>query len=227
MIIRIATQKPKTGRVNGSSGIKHKEKSLEVFLEKLRNDGWKSKTQEEKEELPPLVPKVVCLDETCQSIGASKPYWYYRSEKLLHWGDFLTKSRDTRILESVINEHFKPASTKLDDLRSRLFGNELAPLSCDEWNQLQTGFKSIEIGLMQDLQHHVWQAITADYVYKDQCRRCRCYYSASLVHGNDPSGSCMDPEAHTTRNGVCAESCLFSEHLEFLIERRRWGSKSG
>ena len=216
-----------TEAISDGPGGRNGKENLKTFIERFHDGGYQSVRKEfekEKKNLPPLVPETLCFDETWQMIGATVPIWPDQP-RIPPWGAFFTRTRDARILGNVMEHDIKRASRKLNDLKSQLSDGGVSGLSCSQWNQLQKAFQGIEIGRMHRLQQHVWQAVYANFAYKDQCRRCRCYFNATLVQENNPNAGTMDCEKDLKRCGACAETCLYSEYLEFLLENIRKSAK--
>ncbi|KAF2232354.1 hypothetical protein EV356DRAFT_517472 [Viridothelium virens] len=221
LIIRLTFPNPEAQN-DGQPPSTDENESLKKFISELKEGDWNSRICEpeyRKNEIPGAVPAVVCLDETWQRIGASRPSWPKETYNLLPWGKFFTKSRDFNTLK-IANTHLRPAAEKLTALKLRDFDKSPQErLPPGDWRQLQSTFRRECPDEVRHFESHVWQAINADWSYKDQCGRCRCYYSVVLAKENDFDTTSIDTEAK--RLGSCAETCLYAEHIEYQAVRKK------
>ena len=216
LIVRLAIQKPESVSNNDESPVEYQKEPLGVIIAELRDGNWKScrATKTSRHGIG-TVPKTICLDKTAQRIGASWPSWPERegSLPLNHpWRDFFTKSRDSRIPTNIRDEYLQPASERLDDVKNELFQKTKTWLSAGNWKQLEKRFHPKCERYMWDARHHVWQALDADFEFKDQCGRCRCFEGSVSYMRTAVTQPVYSKGGR--RTGPCAEACLYDEYRQ-------------
>ena len=194
--------------------------ALRKFLSFLLSHQWKSRTAKKPE--PPFVPKTLCFDETSKRIGASKPTWPRSAFSSHKWIRFIVSARDARVEDELGYAALKRAQDHLDRIAG-VCADEPIQGGWHRWTQLRQDLERQQSRL-DACNQHVWQAIDAQFDEKDQCPRCRCYYSGVRVaRDNDENEWTSDTKVSIREGGdkrppgPCAESCLY---LEELISRR-------
>ena len=180
--------------------------------------------------IPPLVPAVICFDETSKRLGASRPTWPTKSFRKHPWITFVQRSRDARVLvqNEDVRAQIQRAEAALEAI-AKVEQKDHIAVGSDQWMRFQRAFREDPRAALQACTGHVWQAIDAAFRPKDQCCRCRCYYQGvELVFNNDESvwgkdTKVTDPGRRTdfcTRSsdkvaglGPCAEHCLYVEEV--------------
>ncbi|KAI9708653.1 MAG: hypothetical protein M1820_003871 [Bogoriella megaspora] len=204
--------------------LEQEKQSLRCSLEDLQTEEYWTTTKDEVAEF--CVPRVICFNETSQSIGATKPQWpaKFNPWRFDEFGDFLAASRDSRISPEIREKDFGPASQAFNELALETFrdgvGSEpvmkglfaSTPEAKDNRTKFHTDFGSRYTGPLRSYEQNVWQAIDGcTFEYKDQCVRCQIYWNAVLVNPNSQKGS-PDFES-SSRKATCAESCLHAEQV--------------
>ena len=100
LIIRLVVPNPEA-RNDDQLPLEREKEFLKNFISELQGGDWNSRCKPDDDDgirIPGTVPKVVCLDETWQRIGATRPSWPDQKPKALPWGELLTDSRHARTL---------------------------------------------------------------------------------------------------------------------------------
>ncbi|KAL9065950.1 MAG: hypothetical protein Q9157_007300 [Trypethelium eluteriae] len=230
------------GKEKGDCGDEEEHKKLEAtkstlkdFLDFLLQRPWATRRNYEATSKPcPLVPAVVCFDETRKRLGISKPTW---PTSIFHehpWMKFVVKSRDARVDYDDVQHQFREAQRALNDIAG-VEGDGKIQAEASDWIRHRSDFRAKSGQLLAACNEHVWQAIDAGFRQEQQCGRCRCYYSGvDVVYPNDDikcpkdtktkeqadhAGQAGQVRRQVRPLGPCAESCLYAE--EILASRAR------
>ncbi|KAL9085171.1 MAG: hypothetical protein Q9165_007702 [Trypethelium subeluteriae] len=118
------------------------------------------------------------------------------------WMKFHRKARDTRVNNPAVQEEFSKAQKTLDGIVP-VRTDEKIEANAERWNQHRQDFQAKSERLLTACNGHVWQAIDASFKTKDQCGRCRCYFSGvEVICPNDGTKPVLDTKTAQGAGGI-------------------------